>query len=288
MPLSPARTRWWAALLPALALLVAGCAAGATAPEATVAPPAPSPPAPRTVVSLTFDDGNRTQYLVRPILLDRGLHATFYVNSGIVDRADGSTMTWDQIRALAADGNDVGGHTATHAVLPDLPTAQREQEICGDRQRLIAQGLHPVSFAYPTGALDPISEGIVRSCGYLSGRSAGDVSETGPVYAETIPPANPFVTRALATPPTGPLTEGYLRTAVTAAAAHGGGWLQIVLHQVCQASSPDYQRCMASEAPVDVGVFTDFVGWLEHGAPPGTVVAPVAAVIAPTAAGSGP
>lgn len=287
MPPSSARarrpTRWWAALLPALALLIAGCG-GAPAPGATTAPA----PTAHTVVSLTFDDGNRTQYLVRPILLDRGLRATFYINSGLVDRADGSTMTWDQIRALAADGDDIGGHTATHAVLPDLSVGQRQQEICGDRERLIAEGLHPVSFAYPTGALDPVSEGYVRSCGYLSGRSAGDVSEFGPVYAETIPPLNPYVTRALATPPTGPLTADYLRTAVTAAAAHRGGWLQIVFHQVCQASSPDYQQCMASEAPVDIGVFTDFVDWLGHGAPPGTVVETVAAVMVPTPAGAGP
>src|SRR5690349_10854755 len=90
----PPRRRWWAALLPVLAVLLAGCA-GAAPAAAPAPPPAAGPAAPRTVVSLTFDDGSSSQFLVLPLLLDRGMRGTFYINSGIVDRVDGSTMTWD-------------------------------------------------------------------------------------------------------------------------------------------------------------------------------------------------
>lgn len=264
------------ALGASLLAVLAACSATA-APAPPVPPP---PPAPRTVVSLTFDDGSRPQYLVRPILADHRMQGTFYIISGFVDHPDGSTMTWDQIRGLAADGNDIGGHTRDHLVLPTLSPTEQVREVCDDRDRLVAEGLHPVSFAYPTGVFDASSERAVQQCGYRTGRSAGDVSETGPEYAERIPPVDPYATDALATPAHGPLTLAYLQTAVRAAAAHGGGWVQIVFHLVCQASRPDYQQCMASEGPIDMGDFSSFVDWLADDAPPGTVVAPVSAATA--------
>ena len=182
------------AVLGAVLLVLLAACSTPPAPPSPV-PPVPSgppgPPPPRTVVSLTFDDGSRLQYLVRPILSDHQMQATFYIISGFVDHPDGSTMTWDQIHGLAADGNDIGGHTVDHPVLPTLAPAQQRSEVCDDRNRLIAQGFDPVSFAYPTGAFDPSSEQAVQACGYRTGRSAGDVSVTGPEYAERIPTGRP-------------------------------------------------------------------------------------------------
>jgi Polysaccharide deacetylase len=37
------------------------------------------------------------------------MHATFFVNSGFVE--DSAHMTWEQLRALAAAGNEIAGHT---------------------------------------------------------------------------------------------------------------------------------------------------------------------------------
>ncbi len=103
-----------------------------------------------------------------PILLDHGMQATFYANSGLVDLDNGAEMTWDQLRGLAADGNDVGGHTLTHADLSRLSLPAVQHEICADRDRLITQELNPVSFAYPFGNAGHDIEQIVRSCGYRS------------------------------------------------------------------------------------------------------------------------
>jgi peptidoglycan/xylan/chitin deacetylase (PgdA/CDA1 family) len=242
------------------------------------APDQPPLPPRTTVVSLTFDDAHPSQYLVRPILLDHNMRATFYANSGLVDRGDDSEMTWDQLRALAADGNDVGGHTLTHADLSRLNLADQEHEICADRDRLLAQGLNAVSFAYPFGALDADAERIIRSCGYRSARSGGGANFSGPTYSETIPPANPYSTLAI-DESHGPLQVEFLESAVEAAASHGGGWVQIVLHMVCRASTPDFNQCMSTEAPIELGVFIEFVEWLETRAPPGTEVRTVAEVI---------
>ncbi|MDD7941999.1 polysaccharide deacetylase family protein [Actinomycetospora lutea] len=273
--------RGLAAALALAALLAGGCAAAPAASPPSPPPPGSGAPAARpTVVSLTFDDGSAGQYLVRSILLDHGLRATFYVNSGLVDRADGSTMTWDQIRGLAADGNDIGGHTLTHASLPELSSTERQHQVCDDRARLVALGLRPESFAYPTGATDPRIEETVRSCGYTSARTVGDIAYAGEVHAEPLPPRDPFATDALGPPARGPIDAAYLHDAVRTTASRGGGWLQIVFHRVCRPSSADYAACMASEGPVDIGVLSDFVAWLATSAPAGTVVTPVAEVVA--------
>lgn len=276
----PRARRMFAGALVVAAVLLSGCSADARPVPPALPGGAGSPAARPSVVSLTFDDASPSQYLVRPILLDHGLRATFFVNSGFIDRADGSTMTWDQVRALAADGNDIGGHTRTHAVLPELTVADRQREICDDRARLESQGLRVVSFAYPTAAVDPRTEALVRSCGYLSGRVVGNVAVEEGIRAEPLPPRDPFATDALGPPAVGPLDTAYLRRAIETAAASGGGWLQIVLHRVCRPSSVDYGPCMASEGPIDIGAFSDFVDWLTHRAPPGTVVAPVDEVVA--------
>src|SRR5256885_6605950 len=69
-----------------------------------------------TVVTLGFDDGDQTQYQVRPILASHGMHGTFYINSGEVGSGP-YYMTWSQIHDIAAGGNEIAGHTLTHPYL---------------------------------------------------------------------------------------------------------------------------------------------------------------------------
>jgi peptidoglycan/xylan/chitin deacetylase (PgdA/CDA1 family) len=53
---------------------------------------------PKTVVSLTFDDGRQNQYAAREPLRAHGMHGTFYVNSGLMGSTTGDWhMTWDQL-----------------------------------------------------------------------------------------------------------------------------------------------------------------------------------------------
>ena len=52
------------------------------------------------------------------------------------------------------------------------------------------------------------------------------------MFAETIPPADPYATRTPANPKKGTKLakiEGY----VTAAEQNGGGWVQLVFHHIC-------------------------------------------------------
>ena len=192
-----------------------------------------------TVVSFTFDDGDATQYQVKDLLKSRGMRATFFLNTPRIGTG-GFYMNWAQIDALAADGNEIAGHTLTHANLTDplLTDAQKRAEVCDDRQNLVARGYDPVSFAYPTGAADATAQSIVSECGYLLGRRVGGIVSagwcpacTGP-HAESLPPENPLLVR---TPSfgTGEITLSAIQNEVTQAEATGG-WLPLVFHGVCE------------------------------------------------------
>ena len=239
-----------------------------------------------TVVSLEFDDGSASQYILayQKALQPAGVNATFFVKSGTIGNT--GNMTWTQVQALAAAGNDIGGKTVSSANLTTdpNPTAQ----VCNDRQALIQHGLSPVAFAYPGGSYNSSVQTVVKNCGYGNGRGAGGVSASGPTYAETVPPANWLATKTW-TPPTPATAETQLsdmEAEVNAAAAHSGGWVQIVLSRVCsQTYDPgNYTSCVGSSRPVELATLTGFLAWMQSagqtgGAPAGATLSTVRNVI---------
>jgi peptidoglycan/xylan/chitin deacetylase (PgdA/CDA1 family) len=68
------------------------------------------------VVALTFDDGPTPEYTdgVLDVLRERGVKATFFLIGGDAEK------NADQVRALIADGHELGNHTFTH---PDMTLA---------------------------------------------------------------------------------------------------------------------------------------------------------------------
>lgn len=80
------------------------------------------------------------------------------------------TLSWDELRAAAADDFAVGSHTRSHRVLSQLDPAELEPEIAGARERLRAElRLADVPFAYPYGGpehIGPDADRVVRQSGY--------------------------------------------------------------------------------------------------------------------------
>lgn len=218
------------------------------------------------VVSLTFDDGLASQYQLAPTLAAHGVRATFFLNTGLVPANEGAgRMTWAGARALAAAGHEIGGHTLNHVNLSDqtIPLDERRRQVCEDRANLVAHGFSPVTFAYPTGGTDATAEGIVRDCGYRVAREAGGLLETGPNYAESVPPRDgAFAVRALGTTYNGPITLAALQTTAQAARANGGGWLPMLFHAVCYQDNANYSTCMSGYRPVDAAVIDQFLTWV--------------------------
>src|SRR3989344_5622906 len=105
------------------------------------------------IVTLTFDDGNASQYTIAaPIMKAANQKAVFYVNSGLGGEA--GFMTWAQVKDLKASGFEIAGHTLNHSELPTLTPAAIAVEVNQDHANFLAQGITPVSFASPFGAYD--------------------------------------------------------------------------------------------------------------------------------------
>ncbi len=217
----------------------------------------------QTVVTIGFDDGYSDQYAARSILAAHGMHATFFVNSGVV--GDAAHMSWTQLNDLYLDGNEIASHTVNHTNVKKLKGTKLLQAICGDRVNLFDHGFQPTSFAYPFGSFNTNSKQAVQYCGFNSGRGVAG----GP---ETIPPLDPYATRAFPSVKGStdlPTIEGY----VTQTENAGGGWVQLVFHHVCEGCD------VYSVSPAN---FSALLDWLQPRNANGTVVLTTTEVIGGT------
>lgn len=217
-------------------------------------------PAPRhpVTVSLEFDDG-ALQGDVAPLLARHGFRATFFVNSARIGTP--GALTWDDLRTRAARGNEIGGHTRTHPDLTRLSPAQQRREICGDRAALVAHGLRPVSFAYPYGRYTAQTKRIVRLCGYATARRASGLR--APRYAvNRLALADPLAIPTLPAPLDTTTAEDVERQ-ILDAEQHGGGWVQVFWHRLCD------DDCFRYSWPAQR--LDDFLTWLRGRADAGAV-----------------
>jgi len=241
-----------------LAALLIGLTACSQIP-ATV-PTQPTVTFGHTLVTLTFDDGDADNYSIRKVLAENDLHATFYIVSDFIGTP--GYMTEQQLRGLHEDGNEIGGHTLSHAELTELSGRELRREICKDRVELLKLGFEAVSFAYPAGHYDEESRQTVIDCGYNSARTVTD----GP---ETIPPADAYLLQAM------PYVVSNVRLPklqryVTQVADAGGGWVIFIFHHICDACDP---------FSIDLETFTAFAEWLGAQQANGLVVKTVGEVI---------
>jgi len=215
-----------------------------------------------TIVSLTFDDGCSSQYTLRSMLARHGMHGTFYVNSGRVGLP--GMMTWSQLFDLAADGNEIGGHTIDHVKLTTVSAREAFRQIADDRQTLMRHGFMVTNFAYPNGDFNTNVEAIVQACGYSSARRAWGLSPIDrtrpncrkwyPDVAEEIPPLNRYAIRTICLSAGNTVAE--LKNLVTRAESNGGGWVTLVFHHIGEGRPPDH----GSVSPFLLGHFLDWLG----------------------------
>ena len=231
----------------------------------------------KTVVSLTFDDAYENQWLyARPLLRSHNMNATIYPITSDSDVPYQCCMSWAQLRTMQGEGDDIGSHTIDHPNLtdPTLTTAQITQEICGSRQDMLNNGIQaPVSFAYPFGSYNSTVESIVQQCGFTNARQGGGISSSnttpGPPWAETLPPRDPFAVRTIAVDGSSAMQLSDLESFVAAAAAHGGGWLPLTFHDVCDQAASDWSNCTSTYGPIQDTVLGQFLDWLQNAGQPG-------------------
>jgi putative cell wall-binding protein/peptidoglycan/xylan/chitin deacetylase (PgdA/CDA1 family) len=221
----------------------------------------PAQAATPTVVSLTFDDGNADQLAAAQTLNAKGLKGTFYIISGVVGQAN--YLTQADLGTIEGLGHEIGGHTVDHIDLATVDAAEATRQVCSDRATLTGWGFAVTSFAYPFASQNAQAQDAVKNCGYNSARGLGDLkTEPGTpcadcVTAESIPPANPYLTAA-ADQVTSTWTLDDMKKWVTAAEAGGGGWVQLTFHHIC-----DGCGASAADPTTSPALFNEFTTWLQ-------------------------
>ncbi|MEY3296799.1 MAG: Poly-beta,6-N-acetyl-D-glucosamine N-deacetylase [Cyanobacteriota bacterium] len=131
-------------------------------------------PLPEKPVVLSFDDGYAGHYEhVLPLLQKYQMPAVFFVFPGKIDGeiVGRSTLTWDQVKAMAADPLiTIGSHSVTHP--PDLrefSDADLAYEMTESKRRLEEMLGEPVHyFSYPAGHYDERVAQAAADAGYLA------------------------------------------------------------------------------------------------------------------------
>jgi glycosyltransferase involved in cell wall biosynthesis len=79
---------------------------------------------------------------------------------------DARVLTWDELRALAAEGVTLAPHTRTHPRLDRVPAARAADEVAGSLAELAQRaGTAAPAFAYPAGGVTPAVEDAAREAG---------------------------------------------------------------------------------------------------------------------------
>jgi len=133
-------------------------------------------PLPERTVVLTFDDGFSDFYSsAAPVLRKLKLPATLFVLTGLCGKTrDGPAqeiagimrrpvLDWQQVAELAQQGFELGAHSVSHPVLPDLAAEEAKREIADSRAELQQRTGQAVDFfAYPYGRWSPAVRAVVQ------------------------------------------------------------------------------------------------------------------------------
>jgi len=141
---------------------------------------------PKNWVVITIDDAYKSFYENgMPILIEKNYPFTLFVNTEAVEKAYGDFMTWEMVKDAKNHG-EIGGHSHTHASLPNIPFSEAKIEI-EKSKKLLEENLDIKLkyFAYPYGEYSSEVKEIVANNGYEAGfkQVMGAVSYQSDRYA---------------------------------------------------------------------------------------------------------
>ena len=123
-----------------------------------------------SIVTTSWDDGDPLDLKVAELLRARGLPGTFYF--AFRGHHGGRILEPSQLKSLASEGFEVGGHSMSHSVLPKLSSKEiaREVGICKNRLEDIL-GERVRMFCYPKGRFNADVIRHVKNVGYEGART---------------------------------------------------------------------------------------------------------------------
>ncbi len=158
---------------------------------------------PADAVVLTVDDAfDSFLQEAMPVLREYGFPVTLFVNTDGVGGP--GYLDWDQLRGLAAEGVEIGNHTATHDYLLERNDGESfsdwQQRVAGDIERAQRAfrrelGFRPDLFAYPYGEYSPDLVSLVKEAGFAAAfaQQSGVVSPASDLYIlPRFPMGGPF------------------------------------------------------------------------------------------------
>ncbi len=256
----------WAGVAQVAAPAASAQAAGQPQAHVAAQKPVANSPHGETVITFAWGGGKADQMSALPVFRSYGMHATYFIPSGLVCTGSSTScaasspyLTLSDIHKIASYGNEIGGLSVLHRDLTLMPTAEAQREVCNDRMNLFRWGFKPTDFAYPFAAENPGIAQLTRRCGYNAGLGAGELRGAGAcdscALAETIPPRNPMLVRA---PEEVNATKTFWSLAtykniVTDVQGHGGGWIFLTIHDVCS------KNCAYGITPSQL---RELLGWL--------------------------
>ncbi|MBP2645015.1 MAG: polysaccharide deacetylase [Firmicutes bacterium] len=121
---------------------------------------------PAKPIVITFDDGYQDNYTTAlPIMKKYGMIGTVFVITDKVDQP--GYLTWAEIKDMQAQEFEIGSHTVSHAVLSELESEQKAQEVTLSKRIIEEKTGRSVEFlAYPFGNYDISMFDILRQAGY--------------------------------------------------------------------------------------------------------------------------
>lgn len=131
---------------------------------------------------ITFDDGYEGVHRHGlPVLAKHGFAATLFVSTGWIkgayDTGGGldAMLSWAQVRELAAEQVEIGGHSHTHPQLDQLSDDALRFEVLRCKEIIADElGSRPASFAYPYGYSSRRVRQVVRETGFAQSLAVGN------------------------------------------------------------------------------------------------------------------
>ncbi|MFC3050306.1 polysaccharide deacetylase family protein [Kordiimonas pumila] len=134
----------------------------------------------RTIV-ITVDDAYKSVFDKGwPLLKAAGIPMTLFVSTDPIDEEHSNYMTWDSIRAIKADGVEIGHHSASHLHMVHDGVEASKADIARASKRFREElGSVPALFAYPYGEYSTAMKEMIKDAGF----TAAFAQFSGPIAA---------------------------------------------------------------------------------------------------------
>jgi peptidoglycan-N-acetylglucosamine deacetylase len=121
------------------------------------------------IVTTSWDDGDARDLRLAEMLRSRGIAGTFYIP---IQPYRSPALTHSELRALSAEGFEIGAHSVSHKHLWQLSAQELAEEInpCKPILEDII-GTEVRMFCYPRGRYDAAAMRMVKQAGYWGART---------------------------------------------------------------------------------------------------------------------